>query len=65
MINIINYDEIDITYDNEIKKIISDRRARGETFRSISADMNISISYIHSILNRKLHENYRTQKKIG
>jgi len=62
MINIINYDEIDIMYDNEIKKIISDRRARGETFKSISPDMNISISSIHSILNRKLHQH---KKKTG
>jgi len=62
MINIIYYGEIDIMYGNEIKKMISDRRARGETFRRISADMNISISSIHSILNRKLHHH---KKKTG
>ena len=45
-------------YNNEVKKIISDRRARGKTFRCISADMNIIISSIHSTLNRK-----STQKK--
>ena len=56
---IIICDEIDIMQGSEIKKIISERRTKGETFRCISSDMNIRVSFIHSILNKKL-----SQKKI-
>ena len=49
-------------YDDQIKKIISARRSKGDTFRCISTDMNISISSIHSILNRKSSQR---KKKTG
>ena len=68
MNNIMICDEIDIMYNNEIRKIISKRSARGETFRCISADMNISISSIHCILNDKYSQKKKkivSKKKIG
>ena len=49
-------------YDDAIKKIILQRRALGETFKSISEDMNINISSIHSILHRK---STQYKKKTG
>jgi len=62
------YVKLDIMYEDSIKKNIFERRARGETFRSISANMNISISSIYSILNRKVcqHKKKRGPKrKLG
>jgi len=53
MNNIMICDEVDIMNDNENKKIISERCARGLTYKCISTDMNISINSINSILNGK------------